>query len=236
MLQKLIILFKELGFLGGCIYLINRCLTKISAKNQLFSYELMVQPVFAKSLLPANMSKSFECREIKQGDSNLSLMPRPQEIIEFRFNQNAICLGIFKNHELIGYIWFSFGKYFEDEVRCIYILEPANESVFDFDLYLFPEHRMSLGFMVIWEETNKYLCKRGIKQTFSRLTQSNIASKKAHDHLGWKRCARAFFLKAWRIELMFATTSPYLGFSIHESGRIKIKLNADILKKLERQT
>ena len=132
---------------------------------------------------------------------------------------------------MIGYVWFSFGKYFEDEVRCIYILDPADESVFDFDLFLFPEHRMGLGFTIIWEEANKYLRNRGINQTFSRLTQSNITSKKAHKHLKWKRCGSAFFLKAWHFELMFATISPYLGFSLRDSGRITIKLSADILKK-----
>ncbi len=149
MIKKIFILFKELGLFAGSIYLINVCLTKITTKLRLFSYELMVQPIPEKALLPINMTKHFECREIKQGDQMLDLMPRPKEIIEFRFNQKAICLGVFKNDDFVGYIWFSFGKYIEDEIRCIYLLEPANESAFDFDLYLFPKHRMSLGFMVV---------------------------------------------------------------------------------------
>lgn len=191
----------------------------------------MVQPIPNKPLLPASMTKSFECREIKRGDPVLAHMHPPLEIIEFRFNQNAICLGVFKKEEFIGYIWFNFGQYIEDEARCLYLLEPKGKSVFDFDLYLFPEHRFGLGFMVIWEEANKFLRQRGIQQSFSRLTSYNIASKKAHDHLEWKHVGQAYYLKLWGFEFMLATISPYLGFSFRESGRIELKLNAHTLKK-----
>lgn len=195
----------------------------------LFCYELMVQPINDKNLLPERMKKQFEFREIKQDDPCLSVMPRPPEIIEFRFKQDAICLGLFKNDKLIGYIWFCFGKYVEDEVRCIYILKPEKASVFDFDLYIFPEHRLGLGFSVIWDEANKFLRTQGIHQTFSRLTLSNIASKRAHNHFGWKLCCRALCLKAWDTQIMLTSVSPYIGFSRRKTDYFTIKLNADVL-------
>lgn len=230
MLQKLINLFKELGLQVGIFYLADKCLAQISPNLRLFCHALMVQPISDKPLLPISLTSSFKCKEIKRGDDCLVSMPPPAEIIEYRFNQNAICIGIFKNDEFIGYIWFAFYNYKEDVTRCIYLLEPVSSSVFDFDLYIFPAHRLGLAFMVIWDEANKFLHDRGIHQTFSRLSQSNIASKKAHDHLGWKRVGQLFYLKIWQFEVMLATIYPYIGFSFRESGRIKIKLNADILK------
>ncbi len=228
-IQKLIALFRELGFLVGVLYLFDKGLKQVSPNLRLLSHALMVQPISNKPLLPPSMKKIFEYREIKPGDKHLNNMPRPMTIIEYRFNQKAICLGLFKKEELIGYIWFCFNSYKEDEARCIYLLEPKNESVFDYDLYIFPEHRLGLAFIALWDEANRFLHERGIKQTYSRLTQSNIASHKAHEHFGWKRVAQAFYFKAWRFELMLTTTSPYLGFSFRESGRIKIKLTPEAL-------
>mgnify|MGYP000152550224 CR=1 FL=1 len=225
MLKKLNAIFKEIGIVVGFLYLADRCLTKISPNLRILCHAFMVQPIPNKPLLPNNLTRSFECHEIKRGDPNLTLMHPPPEIIESRFNQKATCLGVFKNNTFIGYIWFSFSEYIEDESRCKYILNPENSSVFDFDFYIFPEHRLGLAFMVIWNEANRFLSDRGIHQTFSRLTQSNIASKKAHAHLGWKRAGQAIYLKAWHLEIMLATIRPFVGFSLRESGRINIDLN-----------
>ena len=67
------------------------------------------------------------------------MMPARPEIKEARFRQNALCLGTFVKGQLVGYIWFCFGSYEEDEVRCTYVLVNPNQSVFDFDLYILPE-------------------------------------------------------------------------------------------------
>lgn len=231
MFQKLTSPFKEFGAFAGALYLIDRLLSRISPNLRLFCYELMVQPIHDKPLIPDRMTRSLDIREIKRGDPELDLMPVPPEIIEFRLKQNAICLGMFKKGEFIGYIWFCFGVYEEDEVRCVYLLTPEKEAVFDFDLYLFPEHRLGLGFIGIWEGANKFLYKRGIRYTFSRLTRFNLASRKAHDHLGWKRVGQAYFLKVWRLELMISTVSHFLGLSLRKSGRIRLKLCPDVLLK-----
>ena len=231
MLDKFTTPLKEFGIFAGALYLLDRLLAGISPNLRLFCYELMVQPIPDKPMFPVSMTKSLDIREIKRGDPELDLMPVPPEIIEFRLKQNAICLGVFKKAKFIGYIWFRFGAYEEDEVRCAFLLVPENEAVFDFDLYLFPEHRLGLGFIGIWEKANKFLYERGIRYTFSRLTRFNLASRKAHNHLGWKRVGQAFFLKAWRLELMISTIAPYLGLSLGESGRINLKLRPDVLRK-----
>jgi hypothetical protein len=229
MLQKFIILFKELGFFAGLLYTTGRVLAKISPGLRLYFYEIMVQPIPEKPLIPARLTKNLEIREIKRGDPEVDLMPAQADIKETRFKQNAICLGAFQKGRFIGYMWFCSYAYEEDEVRCTFLLSPVKEAVFDFDFYLFPEHRMGLGFIGMWNGANKFLNSRGIKYTFSRLTRTNIASRRAHNHLGWKCVGRTLFLQAWRVQFMAATIFPYLHLSFGNSGRVQLKLRPDAL-------
>jgi hypothetical protein len=228
-LQKLTSPFNEYGFLAGLLYAIDRIFLRLTSGLRLYFYEIMVQPIVDKPLLPERLTKHLEIREIKRGDPEVELMPARPEIKESRFKQNAICLGAFNKGQFIGYIWFCSNAYEEDEVRCTFVVTPAEESVFDFDLYLLPEHRMGLGFIGIWNGVNKFLRSRGIKFSFSRLTRFNLASRRAHQHLGWKRVGRALFLQAWRVEFMMATIFPYLHVSMGNSGHVRLRLHPDVL-------
>jgi hypothetical protein len=143
-------------------------------------------------------------------------MPARAQIKESRFDQGAVCLGTYKKGKLIGYVWLNFGPYREDEVRCLYTTGDESHSAFDFDIYLFPEHRMSLGFMAIWHGANEYLRDRGVAFTFSRMTRFNLGSRRAHARFGVKTVGRALFLRAWRCECMLATLPPYVYVSLSE--------------------
>ena len=229
MLQRFAGPFREFGFFAGLLYAIDRTFIRLFPACRLYFYEIMVQPIPDTALLPPRFSKQLEIREIKQGDAEVNFMPPPPAIKEFRFRQNALCLGAFRKGELIGYIWFCLRSYDEDEVRCTFVLTPADESVFDFDLYLFPEHRMGLGFVGLWNEANKFLHSRGIRYAFSRLTRFNLASRRAHQHLGWKRVGRTIFLQTGPVELMVGTISPYFHVSLAKSSRVRLKLSPDVL-------
>jgi hypothetical protein len=229
MLQKLTALFKEFGFFAGLLYISDRFLANISPHLRLYFYEIMVQPIHKESLIPARLTKNLEIREIKRGDPEVELMPARADIKEARFEQNAVCLGAFQKGKFIGYMWFCSYAYEEDEVRCSFLLSPVDEAVFDFDFYLFPEYRMGLGFIGMWSGANKFLSDRGIKYTFSRLTRTNIASRRAHSHLGWKCVGQTLFLQAWRLQFMAATIFPYFHLSFGKSRRVQLKLRPDVL-------
>ena len=83
--------------------------------------------------------------------------------------------------------------------------EPLGEAVFDFDVYVFPEHRMGRAFVSIWGAVNRVLHERGIRWTFSRITRFNVASRNAHIRLGARRIGSALFFKAWALEAMLAS-------------------------------
>ena len=230
MLKRISSPFKDFGPLAGTLYVIDRILGRISSRLRLYAYELMVQPIPDKPLIPARLANSIKLREIRLGDPEVERMPARADIKASRFAQGATCLGAFQKEKFIGYIWFCRDKYEEDEVRCTYQLTPLGSAVFDFDLYLFPEHRMGLGFVALWNGANAYLHSLGIAFTFSRLTRFNLASRRAHKHLGWKLVARAVFFQAWRLEFMVATQFPYLGVTVQPNGRIHLVLRADALR------
>ena len=229
MLQKIRGVFRQFGFAVGLLYGLDRFLQRLSSNLRLYAYEFMVQPIHTKPLVPARFTRNFEIREIKHDDPEVDLMPVRPDIKRSRFDQNAVCLGAFQNGQFIAYMWFCFRAYDEDEVRCTYLLTPESQAVFDFDLYIFPQHRLSLAFIGIWNGANQYLSERGIKYTFSRLTRFNVGSRRAHEHLGWKRVGRAIFLQAWSLEVMMATIFPYLHLSLGKANRVRLKLRADPL-------
>lgn len=221
--------FKEFGFLPGLLYLGDRVLRRLSSNLGIYVYELMVQPIGGKPLLPANLAKNLVVVELDRDHPDVESMPARKEIKAARFEQGAICLGVYRKEKLIGYSWFCFNVYQEDEVRCTYELAAPEESVFDFDFYVLPEHRMGIGFVAVWHGVNQYLGAQGVRYTFSRLTRFNVASRRAHAHLGWKRVGQAVVLQAWGFEAMFATLKPYAWISWRGSRRAKLRLAPDVL-------
>ena len=223
--------FREFGVLAGGLYACDRVLQSLSESCRLYVYELMVQPITGNPILPPNLAKNLRFAEIEDGDPEIALMPARPEIKAARFKQGARCLGAYRKDELLGYLWFSTGQYQEDEARCTYVLADQHRSVFDFDLVVLPKHRMGIGFMALWHGANLYLYERGIRYTFSRLTRFNLASRRAHDHLGWRRVGRVLLLKTWRLETMFASIRPYAGLTWSPSQRIALRVTPNALEK-----
>lgn len=215
----------EFGFAAGSLYLLDRALRRISPELGVFVYEMMVQPITDRPLLPPGLSKNLTFREIPRDDPEIALMPARADIKESRFEQGAMCLGAYQRGILIGYIWLASGEYQEDEIRCTYVLPKDYPAVFDFDLYVMPEKRMGIGFMGVWHGANRHLWDRGIRYTFSRLTRFNTASRRSHARLGWKRVGHAVFLKLWRLQLMASTLRPYLHVGVGRRSAPRLALN-----------
>jgi hypothetical protein len=228
MLARVLSPFQEFGLPAGVVYCGDRVLQRLSPHLRLQFYELLEQPIPEGPLLPPRLAKSFELREIHAGAPELARMPARTEIKASRFRQNAICLAAFQKEEFVGHIWFCFGSYQEDEVRCNFLLPDAKHSVFDFDLYLFPEHRMGLGFVAIWNAANEFLRSRGIRCSYSRLTRFNLASRRAHLRLGARCIGRMLVLQFGKVEFTVATLPPYVHISFSERDRTQLKLRASV--------
>ena len=225
LIKRLISPIREFGVLAGCLYLLDRVFRRLSGNFRVFVYEIMVQPVATVPLLPARLAKAFSYRRIYENDSELRAMPIPFDVIKYRYNQGAMCLGIFKNKDLIGYIWFCRGLYQEDEVRCSFYMASSRSAVFDFDLYIYPKHRFGVAFAALWEGANKFLSDQGIEYTFSRVTRFNLSSLRSHRRLGSRSIGKAIFLRIFVWEILFSSVFPYFSLSVSRAQRIKIHLN-----------
>ena len=224
MVHKLVDLYKQYGLVTGFFYGIDRLLQRLSSRLRLYAYQIMVQPITGQALLPERFARRLEFREIRRGDPGVALMPARTEIKEARFAQNAVCLGAYRDGRLIGYLWFCYGRYDEDEARCTYVVTPKGEAIFDYDLYVLPEHRMGFAFAGIWHGANEYLRKRGIRYSFSRYTRFNLASRRAHERLGGRPVGSAVFLHLGPIQLMAATLWPFLHLAWSPSRRVTLRL------------
>jgi hypothetical protein len=222
--------FRDFGVATGCLYAVHRLLQRLSKRTGLYVYELMVQPISDEPLLPQSLAKNLSFREIKVGDPELERMPVPPAIRAARYAQGAVCLGAFQKGDFIGYIWFCFGAYEEDEVRCTYVLPPDGSAVFDFDLYVMPKYRLGVSFVGIWHGASKYLRERGVRCTFSRVTRFNLISLRSHAHLGWKRAGRATFLQLFKVEMMVASVRPFVSLSLAQRQRPRLKLKPAVFE------
>lgn len=229
LLKRLAGPLREFGWVAGSAYLLDRLLRRLSPKLGLYVYEFMVQPIGGKPLLPPNLSRNLTFQEIVKGDPAIAEMPAREDIKARRFEQGARCLGAYRKGQLIGYLWYATGRYEEDEVRCDYVLVDRSASIFDFDLYVLPKYRMGIGFLGVWHGANELLAPLGVRYTFSRLTRFNLASRRAHAHLGWKRVGVGVFLQLWGLEFMAASVAPYVGMTVGPRQRITLRLRPDAL-------
>jgi hypothetical protein len=210
---------------AGALYVVDRLMRAISPRMGLQVYEFMVQPMSAKPLLPPGLSKSLTFEEITDGHPDIAQMPAREDIKRQRFEQNAGCLGAYRKGELVGYLWYCRDRYEEDEVRCTYELVDAESSIFDFDLYVMPKHRMGIGFLGVWHGANLTLAPRGVRYTFSRLTRFNTASRRAHAHLGWRRLGTGVFVQLFGVEVMLCTLAPFVAITWRTGQRVTLRLS-----------
>jgi hypothetical protein len=206
--------FREFGPGAGLVYVAGRVLRSLSPSLDLLYYEFMAQPIPEVAVVPERVVRDIELRKIERGAPEVGRMPAREDIKESRFDQGAVCYGAYRRDEWLGFIWLAFGRYEEDEVRCTFEPRPAGQAVFDFDFYIFPEHRLGRAFVAMWARVNELLRERGVRWTFSRITRFNVASRNAHARMGARRVGRALFLKAGSFEAMLSSVPPYVSVSL----------------------
>jgi hypothetical protein len=80
----------------------------------------------------------------------------------------------------------------------------APRAVFDFDVYVKPEHRMGLGFMAVWDSLLQELRQSGVELSYSRISRFNLASLRAHARLGARPIGQVTFLRLGAVMVAFS--------------------------------
>jgi hypothetical protein len=156
----------------------------------------------------------------------VACFPRPQAVIEWRYRSGYICFAATIKDHFAGFLWLSFGHYFEDEVRCQYELTNTRNCAWDFDVYVDPAFRMGRTFSRLWDTANHYLADRGIIWSLSRISAFNAMSLRSHSRLGAIQIHTATFICCGPFQLAWFNTRPFLHLSLH--SRFIPKLRIDI--------
>jgi hypothetical protein len=227
MLSKLRRLARELGWRNAMLYLIHRVLLK-TGRASLYHYYIIAQPVASAPLLHQRRGRSIVIsRRPPTPDS--AAFPLSLIEVELRTRRGDVCLTAYKNNVVCGYLWLCFVQFNESEVRCKFETTPADTTVWDFDLYIVPEHRLGFTFVQLWDEAYALLRERRIAWTMSRISTYNAVSWASHRRLGALRLGTATFLSIGPCQLSVATMSPFLPRSFSVGSAPVLRIRAPVL-------
>jgi hypothetical protein len=194
--------------------MLNRAFKKFTAgQARITRYYFIAQPLDVRLPVPRRLHSVFDARMISEEESAGVPFPRPSSVIRSRYKQGSLCLGVFKDEELAGYIWLVVGAYDEDDVRCRYVPYPTGVACWDYDLYVAEKFRNSAVYSMIWTSAIAVLTKSGVRWSLSRVSGSNPKSLAAHLRMGAVRIGTAFFLQFGATQITLSSTSPYLHLS-----------------------
>jgi hypothetical protein len=217
---------KLFGWVDGGLYLAATVLANISrGRCGLLKYYFVAQPV-APEPLAVRGAADVVIRLVPQSDPLLSKFPRPPAVIRARYAQGACCFAACKNQEFIGYAWVVFGRYQEDEVRCLFLPSPPDKAAWDFDVYVEPKYRIGRAFLRLWDAVNCYLRERGYQWTLSRISAFNRHSLTSHGRLGSVRLGSAVFLRLGPAQLTFSSCKPRVHVSLSQRTYPTLRLTA----------
>lgn len=215
------------GWRDGCLYLLARALERTTrGRCRLIKYYFAVQPVPEGGPRTAERPAKTRIYEARPDDPIVAQFPRPPEVIAWRFRDGARCFVAELSGTLVGFIWFKHASYEEDEVRCQYVLAPARDIVWEFDVYLDPRFRMSRAFQQLWGAAHEFLRSAGYRWSAGRTSAFNAISLAAHRRLGPQTIAKAVFLLLGPLQVAFFSTSPRFHCGLRATDRPTLIIRA----------
>lgn len=225
MISKFRDLSNELGFINALYWIVNRLFDRAHIPIRILRYYFIAQPVAPGAMLPARRGRSIEIRMLQPHDSALKDLPLDDAVLMYRFGQNAVCFGAFQDNSIVGCLWVCLATYNEDEVRCRYMLEPAKNTAWDFDVYVTPAARGGFAFLKLWDAANAYLRERNVDWSLSRISAFNPVSLRSHDNFGARRLASALFLRVGQLQLLLSSLKPFVHLSFLPNQVPKLSLS-----------
>ena len=222
-MNKLKKLYRELGGLDMLVYLLHRMLQLISRRLAFVSYRLVVVPCPDAPLAAKRLIKNYQIRELHPGDPQLMNISCDKDEIANRYRQDGVCFAAFKNAQLMGSSWVIQQGYLEVEDRCQ--MQPADNGVWDCDIYIDESDRLGFCFLALWEHQFQWMREHGYHWTASRISGINSRSLNSHLRLGGVVVGRQFFIRVGRLELYFGTLKPYVNLSKSIAGAPLISIN-----------
>ncbi|MCK7583197.1 MAG: N-acetyltransferase [Chromatiales bacterium] len=225
MTRKLLGIQREFGWRNGAFYIFGEGLKHISRGFiRLIKYDFVAQPIRPALDLPIHRGRDILIQEVEQGNSLLQLIGHSREVLDFRFQQGAHCLLATRRGVLAGYLWYVEPRYLEDEVRCEFLPRPAESAVWDFDVYVAPNQRLTSTFSKLWDAAFRQLYPLGYRFTCCRISAFKPDSLAAHRQLGAQIVGSGIFLciGSWQLSLIMPGFRWHLSLSGQSIPRVPV--------------
>ena len=218
----------QLGWLNAALYLLGRVLESLSGGRwRLYRYVFVAQHL-PPSPLCAERGRDIDVRLLPTLAEIPAAYPRPAEVLRQRYAQGAQSLAAFRGATLIGFLWFLFDAYQEDEVRARYLLG-SSHSTWDFDVWVRPEDRLGWAFRRLWETARQMLRSHAVRWSCSRISAFNPGSLSAHARIGTVRLGSATFICCGDWQWMIASLAPYFHLSRHPASFPRLLFDTSML-------
>lgn len=204
--QRLRTTARALGTGWALLYALHRLVQRISrGRMRIVPYAIVAQPLGSVALKTVRDDASTQVFEAAPDSWPLQDFPRPESVLRQRWQDGARCFVATVHGKFAGTIWVAPGAYEEDEVRCQYLLADPARTVWDFDVYVSPTHRLGRTMARMWKAVDATLVGGGYGWTISRISLFNPGSIGAHARLGAVEISKAVFVVCGPIQLMLST-------------------------------
>jgi GNAT superfamily N-acetyltransferase len=226
-LRQLLNAFARLGAANAMLWVSSRLLERASRGNwRIYRYRFVAQPVAVAPLLAGSRAGAVSIRRVPADDPLVSRFPRPAVVIAQRYAMGALCFAAERNGDFVGFIWLKEARYPEDEVRCLYVLEPPGEAAWDFDVHIEPQFRSGRTFARLWDHAFAWLREHGYRWTISRISAFNPESLAAHRRLGILTLGSATFVRMGRAQIAVLGRPPFVHMSWRDGDVPLLRLRA----------
>jgi hypothetical protein len=217
---------RAIGLRDTCLFAASRLAQSLfGTRVRLVKYYFIAQPLDAHPAV--RRPGSFSLAWIDATSPLFSQVDRPSSVIAMRFAQQARCLAATaEGSRFAGFLWYVRGPYEEDEVRARFWPKPDGVAVWDFDVSILPQYRMSRLFMYLWSRAASELVAQGVTQSVSRVSAFNAPSLAAHRRLGARVVGSAVFLCVGRWQLMRSSLPPHWHVSSRDGQRPTLEIGA----------
>jgi hypothetical protein len=197
---------RPIGFWAFAYHLFVRVLgVAFGDRLRFVIYRVYVQPLVQSD---APLRTGYTLREVLAGSVEETLGQRPREILAQRRALGYRCFALDYKDETVAYAWFATqGEFFEDEFRLRYLMHPAGELVWDFDVFVAEKWRAGRAFQQLWLGCSQQLRAQGFLASASRIHLNNVNSVLSHERLGAQIVTRLALVRIGRFECC-AQSSP----------------------------
>jgi hypothetical protein len=203
------------GLGNGLLYVLAYALQSATSNRcRIIKYRFVAQPVSSRALSPERAGRGSVVRRVGPDEPVVAQFPRPEHVIKRRFADGAVCFVAEKDGELAGFIWIQPGSYMEDEVRCLYVLEPMGSAAWDFDVWVAPQFRFTRAFARLWDAANSFMRDRGYAWSVSRISAFNPESLAAHRRLGIRQLCTGVFVLLGKVQVALISRAPYVHIAL----------------------